>query len=74
MGVYAYRPAALAAYSGWGEGRLERWEGLEQLRFMENGIPVACVEVNAQGRAFWELNNPVDVARIEEIMRVQNIP
>ena len=74
VGVYAYRPAALAAYSGWGEGRLERWEGLEQLRFMENGIPVACVEVNAQGRAFWELNNPVDVARIEEIMRVQNIP
>jgi len=69
VGVYAYRPAALAAYSGWPEGRLEAWEGLEQLRFMENGIPVQCVEVDARGRAFWELNNPVDVERIEAILR-----
>ena len=37
VGVYAYRPAALAAYAGWPVGPLETWEGLEQLRFMENG-------------------------------------
>lgn len=73
VGVYAYRPDALSQYTGWGEGMLERWEGLEQLRFMENGVPVQCVEVEAQGRAFWELNNPVDVARIEDIMRAQGL-
>lgn len=73
VGVYAYRPDALATYSGWGEGKLEALEGLEQLRFMENGVPVQCVEVDAKGREFWELNNPVDVARIEAIMKEQGI-
>ena len=65
VGVYAYRPAALAAYAGWPEGQLERWEGLEQLRFLENGAPLACVEVEARGRSFWEVNNPEDVPRVE---------
>ena len=68
VGVYAYRPAALAAYRGWRMGPLERHEGLEQLRFLENGTPVTCVEVDARGRVFWELNNPVDVARIESAL------
>jgi 3-deoxy-manno-octulosonate cytidylyltransferase (CMP-KDO synthetase) len=71
VGVYAYRPEALEAYVGWPEGDLETWEGLEQLRFMENGCPVQCVAVEARGRAFWELNNPIDVARIEAILRAQ---
>lgn len=65
VGVYAYRPAALAAYGEWPEGRLERAEGLEQLRFLENGAPILCVEVDAKGRSFWELNNPEDIERIE---------
>lgn len=69
VGVYAYRPAALAAYADWPEGRLERLEGLEQLRFLEHGRAVLCVEVSAQGREFWELNNPEDVSRIEAMMR-----
>ena len=68
VGVYAFRPAALAAYPSWPVGPLERLEGLEQLRFMENGRPVLCVEVTAQGRAFWELNNPEDVPKIEQMM------
>ena len=65
VGVYAYRPAALSAYLAWPEGRLERLEGLEQLRFLENGHPVRCVEVDARGRVFWEVNNPADVPRVE---------
>lgn len=68
VGVYAYRPDALAAYPGWPIGPLEEQEGLEQLRFMENGRKVLCVEVEARGRQFWELNNPEDVARIEAMM------
>lgn len=68
VGVYAYRPAALAAYPDWPTGPLEQLEGLEQLRFMENGRAVLCVEVNAKGRQFWELNNPQDVPRIEKMM------
>jgi 3-deoxy-manno-octulosonate cytidylyltransferase (CMP-KDO synthetase) len=68
VGVYAYRPAALAAYPAWPVGPLETLEGLEQLRFLENGRQVLCVEVQARGRQFWELNNPSDVPRIEAMM------
>ncbi|MFT6773074.1 MAG: 3-deoxy-manno-octulosonate cytidylyltransferase (CMP-KDO synthetase) [Paracoccaceae bacterium] len=69
VGVYAYRPDALRAYASWPEGGLETWEGLEQLRFMENGAAVKCVEVEGRGRSFWELNNPVDVDRVEAALR-----
>ncbi len=68
VGVYAFRPDALAAYPAWQPGPLETLEGLEQLRFLENGRPVLCVEVQAQGRLFWELNNPEDVPRIEAML------
>lgn len=68
VGVYAYRPEALKAYGSWPVGPLEQLEGLEQLRFLENGMPIRCVEVDGQGRVFWELNNPVDVARIESVI------
>lgn len=68
VGVYAYRPGALAAYPASEPGRLEALEGLEQLRFLERGRPVLCVEVESRGRQFWELNNPSDVPRIEAMM------
>lgn len=68
VGVYAFRRDALDAYAGWPVGPLETLEGLEQLRFLENGHRVLCVEVNARGREFWELNNPSDVPKIETMM------
>jgi 3-deoxy-manno-octulosonate cytidylyltransferase (CMP-KDO synthetase) len=68
VGVYAYRPAALTDYPKWPVGPLERLEGLEQLRFLEQGRLVLCVEVAARGRQFWELNNPSDVPVIEAMM------
>ena len=73
VGVYAYRPAALAAYPLWPVGPLEKLEGLEQLRFLEQGRPVLCVEVQARGREFWELNNPSDVPIIEKMIQVMVI-
>ena len=72
VGLYAYRPPALAAYARWPQGPLETHEGLEQLRFLENGHPILCVEVSAPGRVFWELNNPVDVTRIEAALAHQS--
>lgn len=73
VGLYAYRPAALAQYASWPEGRLERHEGLEQLRFLENGAEILCVEVEGRGRVFWELNNPGDVERIESILNADGV-
>ena len=68
VGVYAYRPKALADYASWPVSQLETLEGLEQLRFLFNGATVKCVEVEGKGRVFWELNNPEDVPRIESVL------
>lgn len=73
VGVYAYRPSALAAYPRWEAGPLEQLEGLEQLRFLERERPVLCVEVEARGRQFWELNNPEDVPRIEAMLATMSM-
>ncbi|WP_071674271.1 3-deoxy-manno-octulosonate cytidylyltransferase [Nioella nitratireducens] len=74
VGVYAYRPWALHAYPDWEVGTLETLEGLEQLRFLEAGHKVHCVEVEAKGRKFWELNNPEDVPRIEAMLAEMGAP
>lgn len=74
VGCYAYRPDALARYAALPQGPLEIAEGLEQLRFLEHGIPVRCVEVETRGRSFWELNNPSDIPLIEAIMKEEGIP
>lgn len=37
VGLYAYRKSALDLFVTYGEGQLERFEKLEQLRFMEHG-------------------------------------
>ena len=68
VGVYAYRPKALAAYAAIPPAELEILEGLEQLRFLAAGIPVAVVDVEPPPFALRELNNPEDVAPIEEAL------
>ena len=74
VGVYAYRPEALRRYAAWPQGPLETLEGLEQLRFLEQGGRVLCVEVDARGRQFWELNNPSDVPKLEAMMAEMGLP
>jgi len=69
VGVYAYRPETLSLYPEWPVGPLEELEGLEQLRFLENGHKVLCVEVDARRQQFWELNNPEDIEKLERMMR-----
>ena len=68
VGVYAYSPSALRAYPTLSPGPLEQLEGLEQLRFLEHGRLLLCVEVQAKGRDFWELNNPEDVPKIQHML------
>ena len=65
VGLYGYRPDALKRYMTFSTGLLESEEGLEQLRFLENGVAIRCVEVEGKDRVFWELNNPIDIERIE---------
>jgi 3-deoxy-manno-octulosonate cytidylyltransferase (CMP-KDO synthetase) len=65
IGVYAYRRAALEAYAAAEPSSLELSEGLEQLRFLDQGLPVGVVTCPAPERMMAELNNPEDVALIE---------
>jgi 3-deoxy-manno-octulosonate cytidylyltransferase (CMP-KDO synthetase) len=44
LGFYAYRKAALDRFCSLPESGLERSERLEQLRFLENGIPIQVAE------------------------------
>jgi 3-deoxy-manno-octulosonate cytidylyltransferase (CMP-KDO synthetase) len=68
VGVYAYRPQALERYVSTPVSELELLEGLEQLRFLVAGIPVAVVEVATPSFALRELNNPDDVGPIEQAL------
>ena len=65
IGIYAYRPNALATYVATPISDLEQLEGLEQLRFLAAGIPVDVVEVETPSFTLRELNNPEDVEPIE---------
>lgn len=73
LGVYAYRPAALRRYAAWAPSPLEQLEGLEQLRFLENGDRVTVVPVAPPAWDCIELNNPEDVPQIEAVMAQQGM-
>jgi 3-deoxy-manno-octulosonate cytidylyltransferase (CMP-KDO synthetase) len=68
IGIYAYRRRALQTYVATPVSELEELEGLEQLRFLAAGIPVDVVEVETPPFTLRELNNPEDVAPIEEAL------
>ena len=68
VGVYAYRPEALELYAATPASELELLEGLEQLRFLAAGVRVGVVDVATPSFALRELNNPEDVAPIEQAL------
>jgi 3-deoxy-manno-octulosonate cytidylyltransferase (CMP-KDO synthetase) len=44
LGIYAYTAEALERFNALPPSKLEQLERLEQLRFLENGVPIAVVE------------------------------
>ena len=69
LGIYAYSRAALASYVHLGMADLEKYEGLEQLRFLEAGMPVGIALCDAPDWEVVEVNNPGDVAIVEAILK-----
>lgn len=69
IGMYAYKPSALFEYSQMEETALEKTEGLEQLRFVENGYHIHCMKMNPLHFDFWEVNNPEDIEIVENSLR-----
>lgn len=67
LGLYAYRREALAQFAALPAGQLENMERLEQLRLLENGIPlhVAKVEHDTIG-----VDTEEDLRRVEALLSV----
>lgn len=66
LGFYAYRKIALDQFVRWPESFLERSERLEQLRFLENGVPIYVAETPFDTVG---VDTEEDVSRVEEILR-----
>ena len=73
LGIYAYRPSALSDYLAAPVSEYETLEGLEQLRFLDLGLPVQVVAIDNLGWDSIELNNPSDVPQIEAILSQRGI-
>ena len=71
IGLYAYRPETLKQLCLLPESRLERSEGLEQLRALENQIPIKVVPVDYRGRSHASVDNPEDVGLVEAIISTE---
>ncbi|HEY9760774.1 MAG TPA: 3-deoxy-manno-octulosonate cytidylyltransferase [Oculatellaceae cyanobacterium] len=68
IGLYAYRYDTLKRYLALPQSELEQLEGLEQLRALENGIPIKIVVVDYQRRTHWSVDSPEDLKKVEEII------
>ena len=73
LGLYAYRAEGLAAYMAAGPCVLEELEGLEQLRFLDAGMPVRVVGFAPLAWDCIELNNPGDTPAIEAALAARGI-
>ncbi len=74
VGLYAYRMEGLEKFLSWPESTYERLEGLEQLRFMEHGVPLQVAEVDYAGRPSMSgVDTPEDLTRVESLLRRSGI-
>ena len=71
IGLYAYTYETLKEYLALPMSPLEKTEGLEQLRALENCIPIRIVLVDYRGRTHWSVDSPEDVIKVEEIIDAQ---
>jgi len=68
LGLYAYRKAALDRFVALPESSLERSERLEQLRFLENGIPIFVGETPYDTVG---VDTEEDLQRVSEILTLR---
>ncbi len=65
IGMYAFRRGTLARFTALPQGMLERRESLEQLRLLENGIPIRVVLTEQGTRG---VDRPEDVAAVAAML------
>ena len=66
LGFYGYRKDVLDEFVRWPESALERVERLEQLRFLENGVPIFVGETPFDTVG---VDTEEDLQRVEDILR-----
>lgn len=66
LGFYAYRKESLERFVSLPESSLERSERLEQLRLLENGIPIHVAETKHDAVG---VDTEEDLQRVEEMLR-----
>jgi len=70
LGLYAYRTDILKRFVALPQGDYEQLEGLEQLRFLENGISITTLTLNVDiGIAQAGIDSPEDVERAEKLLK-----
>lgn len=74
IGLYGYTLAALEQFTHWPVGRYESLEGLEQLRFLENGMAIQTVEVSETSLSMWGVDTPEDAAHAEALIAAHGDP
>ena len=72
IGLYAYRFATLKKYISLPLTMLEQMEGLEQLRALENGLPIRVVMVDYKGRTHGSIDSASDIIVVEKIIAQEN--
>ncbi len=65
LGIYAYRPEVLERFVTLPPSPLERAEGLEQLRALENGLDILVFDAPFDSRG---VDTPDDLAQAEELL------
>lgn len=68
MGLYGYSYEALEAFCGWPQSHYEQLEGLEQLRFIENGVAIKTVAIDVD-HIHSGIDSPEDLARAEAYLK-----
>lgn len=74
IGLYGYKRAALERFVSLPEGHYESLEGLEQLRFLENGMRIQAVKVAPSPTAMWGIDTPQDAAHAEKLIAEHGEP
>ncbi len=70
IGVYAYSREALLEFVSLPPSELEQVEKLEQLRALENGIPIRMVKTDYQGIG---VDTPQDLEKLEKSLREKKL-
>ncbi len=65
IGVYGFRKPTLLEFTQWPAAPHEKWEKLEQLRYLYHGIPIRMAQVDFESVA---IDTPEDLERAKQLL------